>query len=116
MAMSVDTENRITLRMQGWVLAARLVAVSIGVLWTFEIDTSVGMGLGVGLAIYVIAILVIRRDCWLPYCFLAAAGLWGGYAAGFFIKGDSGSGVVFIVSLAVVDALTFISSWRRRWL
>ena len=114
--LSVDRENKTNLRLQSWLLAARLAVVSIGVILIPSIQIPVATFLGIILAVIVVALLMTSRDCWLPYCYLGAAALWAGYGAGLCIYGATGSIFLFIACLVIVDASSFIASWKRRWL
>ncbi len=114
--MSVDSENKQSLRMQSWILAVRLTVVSLGITLVPDIKIPVATLLGFSLAIFVVVALLVKRNCWLPYCFLGAAALWAGYGAGLCLYGDADPALLFIACLIVVDAAAFISSWGRRWL
>jgi len=116
MALSVDSENKTSLRMQSWILAVRLIVVSLGITLMPEVRIPLATFLGFCLALAVVVLLLIRRNCWLPYCYLGAAALWAGYGAGLCLDGDYEPALLFIACLVVVDASAFISSWRRRWL
>jgi hypothetical protein len=114
--MSVDSENKQSLRMQSWILAVRLAVVSLGITLIPNAQVPLATALGFCLAATVVTLLIIRRNCWLPYCYLGAAALWAGYGAGLVIDGNNGPAILFIACLIVVDAAAFISSWGRRWL
>lgn len=114
--VSVDNENKENLRVQSWVLAVRLFAVSLGIMVIPDAKASFATLLGCCLTAIVATLLLTKRNCWLPYCYLGAAGLWAGYGTALCIQGTTGVVYLFIICLIVVDAFTFVSSWKRRWL
>lgn len=114
--MSVDNENVQWLRMQSWVLIGRLLMVSFGIAMVPTARIPLAVGLGLLLAVVVAVFLMVNRNCWLPYCYLAASALWAGYGAGLCLDGQADPALLFVICLIVVDASAFVSSWRRRWL
>lgn len=113
---SLDSENKQSLRMHGWLLAVRLTVVAVGISLIPDIQVPLATLLGGLLAVTVIVVLLLQRTCWLPYCFLGAAALWAGYGAGLAFYSDVDPALLFVACLIVVDAALFITSWGRRWL
>lgn len=115
MALSVDKENKQNVRMTSWILAFRLLAVSLVVGLMSDADVLVTPILGIMLSLCVIAFLLLRRNCWLQYCYLAAACFWAECGATLYFNKVEGLVLPFVICLIVVDATTFVTLWKRVW-